>query len=229
MYVPRHFSLDDDRLAALFAGVQSAQLVTATEAGPVATLLPVFHRPEPGEHGSFIAHMSRVNPQWRQEVLGEALLILNGPDGYISTRWMPEVSEAGTAVPTWNYVTAHVYGRLVVHDDEEWVRAAVTALATRKQPEYDLDKLDPAYVRGQFRAVIGLELMVTRVEAKAKLSQNKSPRDVAGIMAGLEATGSHDLAAEVRCLALPYSQQRAELVSRVRERRQSGTRPGSGS
>lgn len=217
MYVPRHFSMADERLSDLLTGVQAAQLVTATPTGPVATMLPVHHREGPG-YGTFVAHMSRVNPQWQQTV-GEALLILSGPDGYISTTWMPDASAAGTAIPTWNYVTAHVYGRLIVHDDIEWVRQAVTELLAATQADYDLAAMDQEYVLGQLRAVVGLELKVTRVEAKAKLSQNKSPRDVTGIVAGLTESGGTELADEVRCLALPYAERRADLVAGIRHRR----------
>lgn len=219
MYVPRHFAMDPDRFARLVAGVQGAQLITATPAGPLATMLPVFHRPELGPHGAFITHISRINPQWQSEVLGEAMLLFTGPDGYISTQWLPDVTAAGMAVPTWNYITAHVYGRLVIHDDEAWVRTAVTDLAARTQPEYSIEDMDPVYLAGELRAIVGLELQVTRVEAKAKLSQNKSPRDVAAVIAGLQAAGATELAAEVRDIALPYAVRRAELVAGIRERR----------
>jgi transcriptional regulator len=114
--------------------------------------------------------------------------------------WYPSKREHGRVVPTWNYVTAHVYGELVVHDDPAWVESLVRRLTDRQEaltpgPAWSVDDAPAAYVAGQLRAIVGVELVITRIEAKAKLSQNRSAADVDGVIAGLragEASGTAD-------------------------------------
>jgi transcriptional regulator len=101
-------------------------------------------------------------------------------------------------VPTWNYVTAHVYGRLVVHDDPAWTEDLVRRLtakheAGRMRP-WSVDDAPPAYIQGQLRAIVGIELEITRVEAKAKQSQNRSAADIDGVIAGLRERGDAESA-----------------------------------
>ena len=91
-------------------------------------MLPFVFDPDAGEHGALLGHVARNNPQWRRGAGGEALVIVRGPDAYVSPSWYASKAEHGRVVPTWNYVTAHVYGRLVVHDDPQWVEALVRRL-----------------------------------------------------------------------------------------------------
>ncbi len=117
----------------------------------------------------------------------------------MSPSWYAAKAEHGRVVPTWNYVTAHVYGRLVVHDDPGWVEGVVRRLtakheAARRQspgqpPEWSVDDAPRRFIEGQLRAIVGLELQITRIEAKAKLSQNRPVTDIPGIVAGLTARG----------------------------------------
>ncbi len=123
MYVPAHFAADVGEVRELLIQQGAADLVTATTSGLTATLLPFLYEPTVGEHGSLLGHVARNNDQWRHEVLGDALVIVRGPDAYISPSWYASKAEHGRVVPTWNYVTAHIYGRLVVHDDPDWVGA----------------------------------------------------------------------------------------------------------
>ena len=104
--------------------------ITSTAGGLLATMLPFIYEepgssPEAGEHGRLLGHVARNNDQWRVPADGEALVIVRGPDAYISPSWYETKREHGRVVPTWNYVTAHVYGPLVVHDDVAWVEALV--------------------------------------------------------------------------------------------------------
>lgn len=222
MYVPRHFAMSDRQVSELLASAETAQLVTAHPTGPVATLLPVLHDPDAGEHGSLLFHVMRPNSQWRDPGLGEALAILSGPDAYIAPEWFASFGVA-PGVPTWNYLTVHAYGRLVVHDDPAWVLPVVERLSARFG--YDLATVPPDAVERMLRAVVGLELVITRVEAKAKLSQNKTPTDLEGIIAGLGRVGEHDLAAEMTAVSLPHARAKADLVDGVREARRRVTRP----
>src|ERR1700722_833879 len=184
MYIPAHFAAGD-------AAVQDL----------LATMLPFAYKPAAGEHGTLLGHVARNNDQWRKPALGESLAIVRGPDAYVSPSWYAAKAENGRVVPTWNYVTAHVYGELVVHDDPAWVEDVVRRLTAKHEAARlaspgqampgSVDDAPRAFVEGQLRAIVGLELQITRIEAKAKLSQNRPVGDIAGVEAGLAARG-HD-------------------------------------
>jgi transcriptional regulator len=201
MYVPASFAMSDEDVRALLAGHGAADLVTSTSQGLLATMLPFVHEPDAGEHGALLGHVARNNPQWREAVAGEALVIVRGPDAYVSPSWYASKAEHGRVVPTWNYVTAHVYGRLVVHDDAEWVETLVRRLTEQREAAmpspWSVDDAPPTFVAGQLRAVVGVELQIARIEAKAKLSQNRPGADVEGVVAGLAARGELEVSAAV--------------------------------
>jgi transcriptional regulator len=133
---------------------------------------------------------------------------VRGPEAYISPAWYATKREHGRVVPTWNYVTAHLHGQLVVHDDRDWVEGNVRALVERHEagrPDpWSVDDAPPAYVEGQLRAIVGLEVRITQIEAKLKLSQNRSAADVDGAIEGLRAVG------DARSLATATAMQAAE-------------------
>ncbi len=130
MYVPSHFAADQDAIRELLSNPGAANLVTSTERGLLATLLPFVYDPEAGDHGALLGHVARNNDQWLLPALGESLVIIQRSDAYISPSWYPSKAEHGRVVPTWNYTTAHVYGRLVIHDDPAWVEDLVRRLTT---------------------------------------------------------------------------------------------------
>ena len=199
MYIPAHFAIDDDAVLQLLARHGAADLVTQTADGLVATMLPFVYEPAVGEHGALYGHVARNNDQWRRPAHGESLAIIRGPDAYISPSWYASKAEHGRVVPTWNYVTAHVYGRLVVHDDPVWVEDIVRRLTAKHEtarlaspgqaPAWSVDDAPRKFIEGQLRAIVGLELQITRIEAKAKLSQNRPAADIAGVVGGLSARG----------------------------------------
>ena len=199
MYVPKHFTADDDVVRELLANLGAADLITATPAGPVGTFLPLLYDADAGGHGALQGHVARKNEHWRQEPIGEALVIARGPDAYISPAWYPSKAAHGKVVPTWNYLTAHVYGDLVVHEDEAWLEENVRRLTDRHEADapvpWSVDDAPRPFVEGQLRAIVGVEVRITRVEAKAKLGQNRSAADVDGVVAGLSARGA-DAAAQ---------------------------------
>jgi transcriptional regulator len=203
MYIPAHFQPDPAAVDQLLRQHGAADLVTVTERGLVATLLPFVYVPPPDAGparplGALHGHLARGNDQWRLAPAGEAMAIVRGPDAYISPSWYASTAEHGRVVPTWNYVTAHVYGRLVVHDDPAWTEDLVRRLtakheAGRMRP-WSVDDAPPAYIQGQLRAIVGIELEITRVEAKAKQSQNRSAADIDGVIAGLRERGDAESA-----------------------------------
>lgn len=196
--------MDERDVAGALAGVRAADLVTVTAQGPVATFLPLLYDPDPapGSHGALLGHVARNNDQWRREAIGEALAIVHCADGYISPSYYAAKAEHGRVVPTWNYVTLHVYGTFIVHDDTAWLSDLVRRLTDRheagREHPWSVDDAPAEYVAGQLRAIVGVELRISRIEAKAKLSQNRSGADIDGVAAGLERDGAHLLADAVR-------------------------------
>jgi transcriptional regulator len=211
MYLPRHFTQTDmAQIAAFVDAAQSASLVTFDGTKPVSTLLPViWDRPawltaEPGagagsagtdsedaaRYGRLLGHIAIANQQWKTAMPGtQALAIVHGPQAYISPGWYESKARHGRVVPTWNYEAVHLTGTLAFHHDPEWLRAFVTRLTSAHESgrEYPWAVTDapPEYIDGQLRAIVGVELTVTTVEAKQKLSQNRSTLDREGVVAGL--------------------------------------------
>lgn len=201
MYVPAHFAADADSLNELLSRPGAANLVTSTAQGMLATLLPFVYDPSVGEHGALLGHLARNNPQWSEPALGESLVIVQGPDAYISPAWYASKAEHGRVVPTWNYSTAHVYGNLVIHDDPEWLGSLVRRLTELHEAPFDrpwsVDDAPERFIAGQLRAIVGVELLITRVEGKLKLSQNRPEADIDGVVAGLHGRGRDDAANDV--------------------------------
>jgi transcriptional regulator len=198
MYLPKHFQADERETRELLDGIRAADLITPTSDGLFATFLPLIHDPAPGGFGSLLGHVARRNDHWRLEGAGESMAIVHGPDGYISPSWYASKREHGRVVPTWNYLTAHIHGELVVHDDPVWLEALVRRLTVRHEasrPEpWSVDDAPREYTESQLRAIVGLELRITRVEAKAKLGQNRSSADIDGVVEELRAAGHQRLA-----------------------------------
>jgi transcriptional regulator len=187
MYVPAHFAMAPAEVAELLSAITAVDLISTTSDGLIATFLPMLYD---AEAGSLLGHVARNNPHW-QVPGGQSLAIVRGPDAYVSPSWYPSKAEHGRVVPTWNYVTAHIHGRLVVHDDVEWLRALVTRLTERHEAGIDfpwsVSDAPPGFIDGQLRAIVGLELVIERVEAKSKLSQNRSVADRESVRAALAA------------------------------------------
>jgi transcriptional regulator len=145
--------------------------------------------------------VARNNPQWSEAADGESLMIIQGADSYVSPSWYASKAEHGRVVPTWNYSTAHVYGTLVVHDDPAWLAGQVRRLTDANEAAFDhpwgVDDAPERYIAGQLRAIVGLELVIARIEAKAKLSQNRPAADIDGVVAGLRGQSQSASAADV--------------------------------
>lgn len=226
MYVPAHFALPDAECLAILARVGGADLVTNGPDGLTATFLPLQHVPGEGL-GSLTAHLARNNTQWQHT--GEALVVAHETDHYVSPRWLPS-AQSGRTVPTWDYVTVHAYGELVVHDDADWLREHVTTLTDRheqgiEQP-WAVDEADPAFVTSMLRAIVGVEIRLTRVVGKAKMAQNKTPEDVAALAAAIDDADPAG-AQYLREVSLPAARRRAQTLADVARRGAGGRSPGA--
>jgi transcriptional regulator len=202
VYVPQHFQMSRAAVEELLTHCGAGDLISYTPGtGLIATMLPFAYEPAASGRGSLHGHVARNNEHWQHEPVDEALVVLRGPDGYVSPSWYATKREHGRVVPTWNYVTAHVYGHLVIRDDVEYVRRVVGLLtaeheAGREHP-WSVEDAPAPFIEGQLRAIVGVELQITRIEAKAKLSQNRSPADVDGVVDGSRSAGDHALAEAV--------------------------------
>lgn len=207
MYVPDHFRPTDDDVRELLTRVGAVDLVTATDDGLLATMLPMVYdapgsRDGVGPFGALLGHVARKNPQWQTPVIGASLAILRGPDAYISPSWYATKREHGRVVPTWNYVVVHAHGRLLIHDDPAWLEENVRRLSIKHESErtepWSVDDAPATYISGQLRAIVGVELLLDRLEAKTKLSQNRSIADIDGVIDGLDADGEGAVSAAMR-------------------------------
>jgi transcriptional regulator len=195
MYQPAHrrFIVPDEAAAlADLAATVPATLVTLGAEGLRASILPMLFDPTDGDLGILRGHLARPNPQWRDlapEV--EAIAIFNGPDAYVTPTWYEEKRLTGKVVPTWNYATVVVHGSVGVRQEPEWLLAHLRRLVERHEaprPEpWSVDDPPEGYIEGQARAIVGIELRISRIDAKRKLSQNRSTADIDGVIAGLEA------------------------------------------
>lgn len=200
MYNPAHFTLTEP--AALQRIIQAhplGMLVTHGPQGLDANHLPFEFDPAHGAHGTLTAHVARANPVWQSCQSGaDVLVVFRGAEGYISPSWYPSKHEAHRQVPTWNYEVVHAHGRLTVRDDEKFVRRVVARLtrnheATEPQP-WKMGDAPADYLDAMLQAIVGIEIEVTRLEGKAKLSQNKELRDRRGAVDALRARGNQVLA-----------------------------------
>ena len=206
MYCPRHFRLEDADESLDLADRRSAgTLVVATPGGFEASLLPWLV--DRGDGPRLLGHCARGNPIAEFARNGpRALVIFDVADGYISPAWYPSVAEHGRAVPTWNYVTVHVQGRLRRRDDRSWLRNQIRALTDKHEREmespWSVSKAPEAWIESLMDGIVGLEVEVERVEGKAKLGQNREAVDIEGVLAAIEARpGFERLAAETRTRA----------------------------
>jgi transcriptional regulator len=194
VYLPKQFHADDEQTAELLGSLRAADLVTATVEGLWSTFLPLLH-----DGGSLLGHVARANDHWRLAPVGESMVIVHGPDGYITPSWYAAKREHGKVVPTWNYTVAHIYGDVIFHDDVAWIEDIVRRLTTRYEAEraapWGVDDAPREYIDAQLKAIVGVELKITRVEAKAKLGVQRSDDDVQGVIDGLAERGDVSLAA----------------------------------
>lgn len=194
MYVPP--SNAEHRPEVLFDFIEAhplGALVTASAGGLFATHLPlVLHRGR-GPHGVLEGHVARANPHHRQEPsAGEALVIFPGADAYVSPSWYPAKAEHGRVVPTWNYVAVHAYGALRFVEDRAFLRRHLEELTARheagRERPWAVGDAPAEYVAGLERAIVGVEIAITRVEGKWKMSQNRPAADIDGVVRGLAAS-----------------------------------------
>ncbi|MEO6031058.1 MAG: FMN-binding negative transcriptional regulator, partial [Burkholderiaceae bacterium] len=195
MYLPAHF--EESRTDVLHELVRSHPLglmITQDAGGALqADSIPfVLDADAAGGTGLLRGHVARANPVWRAARTDvEALVVFQGPHGYVSPGWYPSKLEHGKAVPTWNYVTVQARGSLRPIDDPEWLRALVTRLTQRHEAgqarPWAVTDAPPDYIDSMLRAIVGIEITLTSLVGKWKVSQNRSAADRDGVVQALRA------------------------------------------
>jgi transcriptional regulator len=183
MYVPAHFSVPEaEELHSLVHAHPLGVLVTNTSNGLDANHIPFEFDPKEGEHGMLRAHVARNNSVWQEVKDGdEVLVVFRGEEAYVTPSWFPSKHEFHKQVPTWNYKVVHLHGRITIRDDERFVRGMVARLtktheASQPKP-WKMTDAPSDYIDTMLKAIVGMEIEVTKITGKFKLSQNRELRD----------------------------------------------------
>jgi transcriptional regulator len=195
MHTPKHF--EEPRIEVLRDLIRKQSLSTLVIMGSKglnANHIPLYLSEARGPMGTLRGHVSRSNPVWKDVDLSvEALAIFSGPDAYITPNWYATKRDTGQAVPTWNYVVAHAHGPLRVVEDPAWLRSHLEGLTGHKEsgfPEpWTMADAPADSIARLLGGIVGLEIEVSRIEGKWKVSQNQPESNRKGVIAGLEARG----------------------------------------
>lgn len=204
MYIPAHFAVTDP--AALQRVIREhplGMLVTHGPTGLDADHLPFEFDPEVGTHGLLSAHVARANDVWQRCPTGtEVMVVFRAAQAYISPSWYPSKHELHRQVPTWNYEVVHAHGTITVRDDERFVRGIVARLTRRHEAAeprpWKMGDSAPEFIDDMLGRIVGIEIALTSLVGKSKLSQNKETRDRAGASEALAARGHAEIAERMR-------------------------------
>jgi|ERR1700679_3492281 transcriptional regulator len=200
MYRPLHFREDrPEVLHALIRAYPFAQLVTAGEQGLMANPLPLLIDPDASASGTLRGHLARANDQVAAlRAGGQALVIFQGPQAYVSPSWYPSKVEHGKVVPTWNYVAVHAWGVPRVIDDTVWLRRLIADLTVSQEQHrtkpWAVGDAPEDFIDTMVKAIVGIEIPIDRIEGKWKASQNRSEPDRRGVAEGLRAESNEAMA-----------------------------------
>jgi transcriptional regulator len=190
MYLPDHFCVDDvPQMHGLMRARPFAALVSGGATGLYASHLPTVLKDE-GPYGVIECHLARPNPHWRDLADGnEAMMIFQGPEGYITPNWYPSKAQTGKVAPTWNFAVVHAYGRPEVVTEKDWLLRHVTDL-TAQQEKSETKPWAPSdapstYIDVMLHGIVGIRFPITRLEGKWKMSQNREIQDQVGVVNGL--------------------------------------------
>ncbi len=207
MYIPAHFDQPD--IAVMHELIRArplATLVTQSAAGLNANHIPFVLQSSPSPLGTLQGHVARANPLWQDLANnGDVLLVFHGLDSYISPSWYASKKETGKVVPTWNYVVVHAQGNMVVKDDAQWLQAQLESLTRHNEASFDepwaVTDAPGDYTDKLLKHIVGIEVVISKLSGKWKISQNQPAKNRDSVIAGLRARSNAD------CLAI------AELVA----------------
>ncbi|TPN88329.1 FMN-binding negative transcriptional regulator [Mesorhizobium sp. CU2] len=205
MYQPPHFK--ETRLEVLH-GLMRAHplglLISNGEEGPVANAVPFLLDADIGPHGRLRAHLAKANPQWRllaDNPASPVLIVFQGADAYVTPSWYETKRETGKVVPTWNYAIVQVRGTVRVIEDGAWIAEQITELTAsqegRRSAPWAVTDAPAAYIQSQIKGIVGLEIAITAIDGKWKVSQNRPVADRVGVAEGLDGEASNPVAPDM--------------------------------
>lgn len=200
MYIPSHFSeTRPEELTRIICEHPLGALVAHHAEGLDADHIPFEFDPTAGRHGTLSAHVARANPVWQKCPTGTPVMVIfRGAEAYISPNWYPSKFETHRQVPTWNYEVVHAHGILTVRDDEKYVRRVVAHLTKRHEAleakPWKMGDSAPEYIDSMLRNIVGIEIAITSLTGKVKLSQNREERDRINAAKTLQERGQDELA-----------------------------------
>jgi transcriptional regulator len=195
MYQPPQFREDNREVQhELIRNNPLGLIITAGQRGLLANQIPCLIDSDDTPHGTIRCHLARANEQWRE--LGEVeecLVVFQGPQDYVTPSWYPLKQETGKVVPTWNYATVHAWGAPRVIDDDVWLRRQLDDLTTllegKRAVPWKVDDAPSDFIVAQMKGIVGIEIAITRIEGKWKMSQNRQEADRIGVLEGFTAQG----------------------------------------
>ncbi|HKE96419.1 MAG TPA: FMN-binding negative transcriptional regulator [Povalibacter sp.] len=206
MYVPGHFA--EPRVEVMHELIRAqplATLVTLSSGGLNANHVPLHLDVSPAPFGTLRGHVARANPMASDlRTDAEALAVFHGPEAYVSPSWYATKQESGKVVPTWNYVVVHAYGFLRIVDDKTWLRSQLEALTAHNEASFPqpwtISDAPREYIDRLMGAIVGMEMVITRLIGKWKVSQNQPAANRSGVITGLgssDSSGAQAMAALV--------------------------------
>ena len=195
MYIPKQFEETDvAKMHELIRSHPLATLVTLTPSGLNANHIPLILTESENEAGVLQGHVARSNPMWRDaEREREVLAVFQSGEAYISPNWYATKEQTGKVVPTWNYSVVHAHGFMTVHEDAEWLRIQITKMTDLREARFPVPwKVSDApadYIEKLIGSIVGIEIVVNRLEGKWKVSQNQPLENRSGVIEGLTRRG----------------------------------------
>lgn len=214
MYVPPHFSEPcTETLHALITQCPMGLLITQGKSGLDANHIPFHLDSTVGPFGVLHAHVARKNPVWQDIATGdEVLAVFQAGDAYISPNWYPSKHETHRQVPTWNYKVVHARGKVTLHDDERYVRGVVARLTRTHEADqpvpWKMTDSPKEWIDSMLNEIVGVEIEITALVGKSKLSQNKEARDIQGAAEALKALDENTIGDAMQaCATAKLSQE----------------------
>jgi transcriptional regulator len=193
MYIPAHF--EETRLDVMHQLLRAhpfATLVVLTDEGLIANHIPFFLLEKEGKFGVLRGHVARAKPVWQSfKSETEVLVIFSGAQHYITPSWYPTKNDTGKVVPTWNFVAVHAYGKLQIQQETAWIRSHLETLTNRNESvinsDWQVSDAPADYIERMASMVVGVEILIARLEGKWKVSQNQPEQNRDGVIQGLKA------------------------------------------
>ncbi len=202
MYIPSHFEIKNKNELIRIISENPLGILVTDNNGLDANHIPFLFDASQGEIGTLIAHVARSNPICHEKTNSNVLVIFRGVESYISPNWYPSKHETHRQVPTWNYEVVHAYGKFCVYDDAKFVRSVVGKLtkiheSTEEKP-WKMNDAPQDYMEMMIKEIVGIEVTITNIIGKSKLSQNRETRDRYGAITALEINGNLEMAKAIK-------------------------------